>query len=109
RHQKDVELILRVLSLYTRFDLYEKPMKEFLNKRMSTDKNGTSPEVNAFISQFPSLCETIVSRLGEKPFHLRGRLNVSALDAVMCTILRSIGSIPENLAERYERLKADED
>src|SRR6185437_17118043 len=34
KHQKDVELLLRVFSLFQSWESYEKPMKEFLNHAM---------------------------------------------------------------------------
>lgn len=109
RHQKDVELILRVFSLSYGLARYEKPMKEFLNKTMYANQNGDSKEVVAFLDLFPKICEVVVKVLPLKPFHLRGgRLNVSALDAVLATLITNSTRIPKDLRERYIRLKADE-
>jgi hypothetical protein len=108
RHQKDIEMILRVLAVATRIDKYEKPMKEFLNKTMSHYKKAEAIEVRNFIASFPAICKTIVEQLGQKPFHIKsGRINVSALDGVMgilCTVPRRI---PDDLATRYQALKDD--
>jgi hypothetical protein len=108
RHQKDVELILRVFALANGISRYEKPMKEFLNKTMLANQLGKSKEVLAFLTLFPQICEIAVKNLPAKPFHLRGgRLNVSALDAVLATLINNAGRIPKDLAERYVKLKAD--
>lgn len=107
RHQKDVELVLRVLGLSSRFEKYEKPMKEFLNQTMLAERNADSSVARNFVRDFPKLCSIVVDRLGERPFHLRGRLNASALDSIMCVLLNNIGKIPNDLAERYTRLKED--
>jgi hypothetical protein len=109
RHQKDVELILRVLALSSRFEKYEKPMKEFLNQTMLAERNATSPVARNFVQDFPKLCAIIVDTLGGRPFHLRGRLNASALDSVMCVLLNNIDRIPEDLTQRYARLKQDKE
>jgi hypothetical protein len=108
RHQKDVELVLRVFALSTSLPKYEKPMKEFLNKTMLAHQNGESHDFQKFLTAFPRACDAVVSKLPAKPFHLRGgRLNVSALDSVMATIINSIDALPADLAQRYEALKRD--
>lgn len=107
RHQKDIELILRVLGLSNRFEKYEKPMKEFLNQTMIEQQNADSPVARDFLRDFPKLCAIVVDRLGERPFHLRGRLNASALDSVMSVLYNSIGNMPGDLAARYRELKKD--
>lgn len=109
RHQKDVELLLRIFSLWAYESDYEKPMKEFLNRTMAKEKSGESANVEAFERLFPPACELVVDRLGEKPCHLRGRLNSSALDALMATVLNAELVLPNDFADRYERLKQDED
>lgn len=109
RHQKDVELVLRILALWSRFEQYEKPMKEFLNQTMLTERKGDSAIAQEFVSEFPALCALVVQKLGERPFHLRGRLNASAVDSVMCALFGNRNRIPADLAERYARLKKDDD
>lgn len=107
RHQKDVELVLRIFGLAYFFDDYEKPMKEFLNRTMNREKNGSSIEIKNFAAAFPKIAETIVSSFGERPFHVRGPLNSSALDAVFATLLQAKKVLPANLSERYVQLKQD--
>lgn len=109
RHQKDIELVLRVFALSHFFDDYDKPMKEFLNRTMSREQHGTSAEIKAFIASFPKITEAIVSNLGEHPFHVRGPLNSSALDAVFATLISVRGSLPKDLGQRYKRLLEDEE
>jgi len=109
RHQKDVELILRIFGLTYSYDTYEKPMKEFLNVVMEREKKGTSQNVGSLIAGFPTVARLIASQLGDRPFHIRGPLNSSALDAVFATLLGAVGSIPGDIAERYKHLKSDKD
>lgn len=107
RHQKDVELVLRIFGMGYFFDDYEKPMKEFLNLTMNREKQGSSDAVKAFITAFRKTADTIVSSFGERPFHVRGPLNSAVLDAVFATLLQAKKALPADLPARYLRLKAD--
>lgn len=109
RHQKDVELILRIFSLTYFFERYEKPMKEFLNRTMLCEKEGSSSIVKSFEVAFPKIAEKIIATFGERPFHVRGPLNSSALDAVFATLLTAKKELPSDLKERYNQLKLTPD
>jgi len=110
KHQKDVELILRIFSLsHGAWKTYEKPMKEFLNKSMKRHNKGSTDEVKRFQMRFKKAAVLIVDTLGEKPFHVRGPLNASIMDSVFCTILSSLSKIPDDLAKRYQKLLADKE
>ena len=108
RHQKDVELVLRVFALTYFFDEYEKPMKEFLSRSMVKERSGESARVQSFKQKFPVVAATIARELGQKPFHLRGPLNSSALDAVFAVLMTAGGPLPKNLKERFADLCGDE-
>jgi len=108
KHQKDVELLLRIFSLVGCHEEYEKPMKEFLNKAMKKHDSGTTKKVRSFMNIFPEVTKLVVSALGEKPFHLRGPLNVSALDSVMCVLIEHHKHIDSlGLKSRFDRLLQD--
>jgi hypothetical protein len=108
KHQKDIEMILRVLAVSIRIDKYEKPMKEFLNKTMSHYKKAEAVEARSFIEKFPTVCKKVVEKLGDKPFHIKsGRINVSALDGVLGILCTVPDCIPDDLAARYQALKND--
>lgn len=107
KHQTDVELVLRVFSLSQNISEYEKPMKEFMNVMLRKNIKGDTARVRRFQKQFPIIAKFIADALGEKPFHLRGKLNTSALDAVFCIILDNIDNIPVNLRDRYRLLVKD--
>lgn len=104
KHQKDVELILRVLCLFNEWEHYEKPMKEFLNAGMQKERQMTSKKANTFFSTFPTIAGLVKQHLGEKPFHVRGPLNSSVLDSVMCILLENKEKLPSDLKERYKAL-----
>lgn len=93
KHLKDVELLLRIFSLVGADDKYEKPMREFLNKSMKKHASGNTSKAQKFFNAFPKITKKLIESLGEKPFHLRGPLNISALDSVMCILLESSKSL----------------
>ena len=110
KRQKDIELLLRVFSLVGASDEYEKPMKEFLNRAMKTHDSGTSEKAIGFFKTFGEVTESIIQSLGEKPFHLRGPLNASALDSVMSVLIEYHQEIDyRELKARYSDLKNDAD
>ncbi|MCA3176511.1 MAG: DUF262 domain-containing protein [Burkholderiales bacterium] len=110
KHQKDIEILLRVFSLVGAVDKYEKPMKEFLNRAIKRHEQGNSKKVEKFFDIFPKVTKRIVSALGDKPFHLRGPLNVSVLDSVMCVLIESFSKIDgSQLKTRFEALVADDE
>lgn len=108
---KDVELLLRVIALYRNHTIYEKPMKGFLNScalefKLKEEKNDRAEEAQVL----QLLKQTIVGackELGEKPFHLRGRLNYSALDATLVALM--INGISTATAAKYAKLVSDQD
>jgi Protein of unknown function DUF262 len=109
RFQRDVELVLRLFSLFEDWEKYEKPMKEYLNKSMRQNTQFVSPKARKFQKLFPKACEAVVKALGAKPFHVRGPLNSSVLDATMCAVLEAHGNLPADFKEQFYKLNADED
>ena len=107
KHQKDIELVLRVFALSGTVGDYEKPMKEFLNKAMQKYRRGNKPEIQRFRKLFHQTAELIVKELGIKPFHLRGPLNTSVLDSVFCNLLSSFDHVPNNLKKKFDQLVKD--
>ena len=109
KHQRDVELILRIFALVGSSGKYEKPMKEFLNQAMKKHEKGDTKKVRSFFSAFSRVADEVVTSLGSKPFHLRGPLNVSALDAVMAILIENYEKLDSiNLTEKYKALLGDE-
>jgi uncharacterized protein with ParB-like and HNH nuclease domain len=109
KHQKDVEMLLRVFALVGDVEKYEKPMKEFLNSTMKRHDKADTKKVEKFFVMFPAVCELVISSIGEKPFHLRGPLNVSALDSVMCVLFENYTKINQDqLTTRFKKLIADD-
>ncbi|MGD0191222.1 MAG: DUF262 domain-containing protein [Rhizomicrobium sp.] len=108
KHQKDVELILRLFALFREWLRYEKPMKEYLNKVMSANKKFETTRAKDFARLFPEACKFVVDALGERPFNVRGPLNTTVLDATMTVVLEHIEKgLPAEFAEKFALMLED--
>jgi hypothetical protein len=105
RRQRDVEFLLRVFALVNSADKYEKPMKEFLNKAMSANRSGRASKVIEFQNVFPKVTKLIVEQLGERPFHIRGPINIAALDSITSVLIENYKKLPkQGLKEKMNKL-----
>lgn len=110
KHQRDVEMILRIFAMSERGSEYEKPMKEFLNTQMKSHTKGKdAARAKKFVEQFCEVTAAILAQLDPKPFHVRGPLNLAAMDSVMAILIRNSTKIPRDLKARYATLLADDD
>lgn len=100
---RDVELVLRCLALTECHSNYEKPMKGFLNRYMELRRG--EGDFSSLKDNFKRSCDYVLTELGEKPFHLRGRLNYGALDSVMAAVLADIAT--DDLKKNFAALRKD--
>jgi len=107
--RRDVELILRFLSLYKNFSNYEKPLKEFMNNFMGNNRNPKKEDLAEIKRIFTTTCQKIITSLGERPFHIRAGLNTAVFDSIFVNFARYIEKIPNDIKERFQRLIEDQD
>jgi len=96
-----------MFSLFEDWEQYEKPMKEYLNASMRRNTQFKSAKARRFQTLFLKACDVVVKALGIKPFHVRGPLNSSVLDATMCAVLENDGVVPQDFKARFEKLNSD--
>ena len=106
KRQKDVELILRFFSFYEEGDSYERPIKDFMSNYMEANQEITDDKAASLETLFKNTCDRVIDKLGEKPFHIWSGLNVAAYDSIFTTLAKH--GFKEDVADRYEKLKADE-
>ena len=106
---RDVELVLRVLSLTDRWRDYKKPMKSFMTSYMEHIDTLDQNSLTELEQSFRRACELVKASLGDRPFHLRSQLNAAALDSVMVACGGSREIREEQLTEAFDRLREDED
>ena len=109
KHQKDVELILRLYALFLDVNSYESPMKDFLSSAMKSNRAFDSLQSAEFAERFPKIAAAIVTALGPRPFNRGGPVNTAFLEAVFVSLLRMGANIPQDFKERFETLRADSD
>lgn len=104
KHQRDVEFILRIFSLQQDWKNYEKPMKRFLSQHMEAHKSGQTKEFTEFATNFPKIVSAIKMKLPDRPFHVRGPINLAALDSVFIACLNNASKISKLTLESFETL-----
>ena len=114
RRFRDVELILRILALSEKWRNYGESayggqsMQDFMDKYMEVLDKADSQTLEQWKERFSKACKRIVSQLGEKPFHLRGRLNLGALDSVMACTIELGDSLKPQIVDEYARLREND-
>lgn len=107
--QKDVELVLRLFSLFENWTNYEKPMLHFLNKEMKENRKFDSKRADRFVSRFPKVTELINSTL-DRPFRPKSVINSGVLEAVMIALLeRDKPMSAAQLQAGYDSLLEDDE
>ncbi|MGE6741591.1 DUF262 domain-containing protein [Allorhizobium pseudoryzae] len=103
--QRDIELVLRLLAFYKNTQNYTPPMKDFLSREMSSNRNFDTERAKEFSEAFVAACKSITASI-EKPFRPRGLLNAATLEAVMTSVMESG---PEKIIDKdaYKRLMSD--
>ena len=108
KNQKDVELILRLFSLFECWNQYENPMLQYLNHFMSKNRNFESCRARMFKKRFPQTVDLVNDAI-DKPFRPRKVLNASVLEAVMVTLLEHSSITSSQLKSRYPLLFQDKE
>lgn len=107
---KDIELILRFFSLYFYASKYERPMKDFLNRNMASNRTLAKHDAAELTGLFEATVNVIHDVLGLRAFRLKNAINAAALDSVMVGVAARIakGPIehPDTLQEAYTDLLA---
>ena len=111
---RDVEFILRICALHDELDKYEKPMKLFLTNYMVTinkklSANERKERLKGIEELFTKACEYLLVNVGEKPFHIRNRLNYAVMDSTMYCVCKAVDRDIKGLKGKFTRMLRDED
>ena len=104
---RDVEIILRILALAHRQDEYSSSMKKFITGYMELLYGEDEVSLKRMEQRFKQACLMVYEQLGDKPFHLRGPLNLGAIDSVMATAVNSLESLKPDLKSSFDELCED--
>lgn len=110
-HMRDQELILRFLALFFKGGSYKKPIKEFLNQFMGSNRHLKIHTADQIRKLFTDVVETVYKCLGKDAFRPRRVLIAALVDAIMVGIaLRlSKGEINDcaEVKKQYQKLLKD--
>jgi len=106
KNQKDVEIILRLFSLFEVWDSYEKPMLKYLNRAMAENRDFDSARAKRFATRFPEVIDLISENL-TRPFRPRSVINSAMLESVMIALLEDKTIDGAALKSRYATLAKD--
>ncbi len=104
---RDVELILRFLSLKNNYKNYQKPMKDWLSNYMKEKQNPKKDEIDRISEEFKSICQNIIKYLGIKPFHIKSGINSAIFDSVFIAFSNN-KKVPKDIKKRYDKLIKDQ-
>jgi hypothetical protein len=106
---KDLELVGRVLALENAWREYTKPMKAFLTTFMKGLVKVDDAARADIARRFTEATETAAKGLGDRPFHLRGPLNIAALDATLASAMEARVTDPDVVAACFSTLVDDKE
>ena len=105
---KDLELILRFISLYFYAAKYERPMKDFLNRNMASNRWLAKHDAEELKSLFDSTVGLIHDTIGQRAFRLKNAVNAAVLDSLMVGIATRLAAKPissqEDVKAAYAKL-----
>ena len=106
--QKDVELVLRLASLYKIWPYYEKPMLRYLNSFMSTHRGWDHEHALEFEERFIHTCNLVAESL-DKPFRPKRVVNAAILESIIITLMENSNINSERLLRQYPKLLKDQE
>jgi len=100
--KRDIELILRFLALFHESENYEKPIKEFLNTYMDSNRHLSKQSEEVLLHDFIDTVRVIESLFGSKAFKPKKALNAAIFDSVMVGMARRLlrGAIIDEIGIR---------
>ena len=100
---KDLELILRFFSLYFYSSKYERPMKDFLNRNMASNRSLAKHDGPKLTALFETTVNTIFDALGPRAFRLKNAINAAVLDSVMVGVAKRLATGPITSSEALKK------
>ncbi len=109
---KDLELILRFLALYFYASSYRRPMKDFLNRYMATNRLLEKQDEVGLTKIFEATVVAIHDHIGTRAFRLKNAVNAALVDSVMVGVAARLQKGPVEdtgqFSDAYKSLLADE-
>lgn len=94
RRAKDQELILRFMALHFKGNEYAKPMKQFLNDFMSSNRKADERTLRQWRKLFEETAQVAAEHLGRDAFRPERNLNAAVLDALLVGLASRLAAGP---------------
>lgn len=107
RSERDVELVLRVFSLYQEWQSYSGPMLGHLNEAQNMNRQFDSVRAKAFKIRFPQAVSLLAAAV-DRPFQPKSRVNTAAVDSLMVTVMENENLTLSQLQANHPILLKDE-
>ena len=108
---KDMEMVLRFFAFHYYSHDYNRPMKDFLNRYMASNRNLERQPEAELQEIFRTTISVLEKTLGRRAFRPRRVLNAAVVDSLMVGVASRVKHGPieniEHLRGRYERLIAN--
>lgn len=105
---KDLELILRFFSFYFYAEKYARPMKDFLNRNMASNRALSKHSAAELTTLFERTVTTICDAIGQRAFRLKNAVNAAVLDSLMVGIAARAAAgpitVPDQIKVKYTAL-----
>lgn len=106
KNQKDMEIILRLFSLFEIWNDYEKPMIRYLNGQMAANREFNTERAEKFKERFPVVID-LIKRNVMRPFRPRGVINSAMLEGVVVALLEDPSITDEQIKAYYAKISVD--
>ena len=108
---KDMELILRFFALFYRAERYQRPMKDFLNRYMASNRDLTQQSERELSEIFESATNLLLETIGTRAFRPVRSINAAVVDSVLTGVAKRLkkGSVKDRNAftRSYDALLKD--
>lgn len=99
---KDLELILRFFSFYFYADKYARPMKDFLNRNMASNRALAKHDAAELTALFEKTVTIIFDAIGQRAFRLKNAVNAAVLDSLMVGIAARVAAGPITVPDQIK-------
>lgn len=106
KNQKDLEILLRLFSLFKVWNAYEKPMLKYLNNEMDQNRKFDSARAIEFKDRFREVAKLVATNIN-RPFRPRNVINAAMLEGIMIALLEDRSITPDKFKLKYDILSRD--
>lgn len=110
---KDMEMILRFFAFYYYAHAYRRPMKDFLNRYMASNRALARQSENELTTVFEKTTRMIAEAIGPQAFRPVRAVNAAVIDSVMTGVAHRLAAGPikktNQLVGHYEKLLKRQD